>query len=298
MLGSPATKREIEGYASATSVAAGGTIRLFVNTASPRFAIDVYRLGWYGGKGGRLVTSTVERDGRVQVVPPPDADGLVECAWTDPYELAIPADWVTGIYLAKLTTKDTAKQSYIPFVVRDDVRAATYLVQSSVTTFQAYNNWGGKSLYDFNSTGEARASRVSFLRPYALGLNPQAAAGIGAGELITNLQGAAQTGPMGWEYPMVRFLEREGFDVSYATNVDVHRDAGLVAKHPVFVSMGHDEYWSYRMRDHVEYARDHGQTASRSSRATLPTGRSASSRRSPAWRIARCTARRTRRPIP
>ncbi len=261
MLASPATKREIEGYASATSVAAGGTIRLFVNTASPRYAIDVYRLGWYGGKGGRLVTSTVERDGRVQVVPPPDADGLVECAWTDPYELAIPADWVTGIYVAKLTTKDTGKQSYIPFVVRDDVRAATYLVQSSVTTFQAYNNWGGKSLYDFNSTGDARASRVSFLRPYALGLNPQAAAGVGAGELITNLQGAAQTGPMGWEYPMVRFLEREGFDVSYVTNVDVHRDAQLVAKHRVFVSTGHDEYWSYRMRDHVEYARDHGATS-------------------------------------
>ncbi len=261
MLASPATNREIEGYASATSAAPGEVIRLFVSTTSPRYTIDVYRLGWYAGKGGRVAMPTVERAGRKQVVPTPDPDGLVECAWTDPYELAIPASWVSGIYLAKLTTTDTKKQSYVPFVVRDDTRAATYLVQSSVTTFQAYNNWGGKSLYDFNSTGEARASRVSFLRPYALGLNPEAAVGVGAGEVVTNLQGAAQTGPMGWEYPMVRFLEREGFDVSYVTNVDVHRDAQLVAKHPVFVSMGHDEYWSSRMRDHVEHARDHGATS-------------------------------------
>lgn len=260
-LTSPATQREIEGYPSSPSVAPGQPIQIFVNTASARYSVAVYRLGWYQGKGARLVQPPVERDGHVQSVPPPDADGLVECNWTDPYELTVPAQWVSGMYLARLTTKDTGKQSYVPFVVRDDVRVATYLVQSSVTTFQAYNNWGGRSLYDFNSEGEVRAARVSFLRPYAFGLNPQSAAGIGAGEIITNLQGAAQTGPMGWEYPMVRFLEREGYDVSYATNVDVHRDAALVAKHRVFVSMGHDEYWSQQMRDHVEHARDHGSTS-------------------------------------
>lgn len=258
---SPATQREIEGYPSSPSVAAGGKLRIFTNTASARYAVSVYRLGWYQGKGARLVVPPVERDGHVQVTPARDADGLVECDWTDPYEVTIPAAAVSGIYLAKLTTKDTGKQAYVPFVVRDDVRVATYLVQSSTTTFQAYNNWGGRSLYDFNSAGGVRASRVSLLRPYALGLNPQSAAGVGAGEIVTNLQGAAQTGPMGWEYPMVRFLEREGYDVSYTTNVDVHRDAQLVAKHKVFVSVGHDEYWSQQMRDHVEHARDHGATS-------------------------------------
>jgi hypothetical protein len=258
---SPATQREIEGYPSSPSVAAGEAIRIFASTASARYTVGVYRLGWYQGTGARLVAPAVERDGHVQVVPSPDADGLVECDWIDPYVLTIPASWVSGLYVAKLTTKDTGMQSYVPFVVRDDVRVATYLVQSSVTTFQAYNNWGGRSLYDFNSAGGVRASRVSLLRPYALGLNPQSAAGVGAGELITNLQGAAQTGPMGWEYPTARFLEREGYDVSYVTNVDVHRDASLVAKHPVFVSVGHDEYWSQAMRDHVEDARDHGATS-------------------------------------
>lgn len=258
---SPATQREIEGYPSSPSVAPGGALRIFASTASARYTVAVYRLGWYQGKGARLVLPAIERDGHLQITPAPDADGLVECAWTDPYELTVPAQWVSGMYLAKLTTKDTGKQSYVPFVVRDDTRVATYLVQSSVTTFQAYNNWGGRSLYDFNSAGDVRAERVSFLRPYALGLNPQSAAGVGAGEIITNLQGAAQTGPMGWEYPMVRFLEREGYDVSYTTNLDVHRDPYVVAKHRVFVSVGHDEYWSHEMRDHVEHARDHGSTS-------------------------------------
>lgn len=260
-LTSPATAREIEGYASATSVAAGETLKVFVSTASPSYVVNVYRLGWYGGKGGRLVMGPVERTGTLQPTPAPDPDGLVECDWTDPLDIVVPATWVSGMYVARLETKDTGKQSYVPFVVRDDVRVATYLFQSSVTTFQAYNNWGGHSLYDFNSVGGVRASRVSFLRPYAMGLNPEAAAGVGAGELLTNLQGAAQTGPTGWEYPMVRFLEREGYDVSYVTNVDVHRDPALVAKHPVFLSVGHDEYWSSRMRDHVEHARDHGTTS-------------------------------------
>lgn len=260
-LSSPATNREIEGYPSKTSVAPGEKISIFVNTAAPEYTLEIFRLGWYGGLGGRLLQPAVVRAGRTQVTPTPDVDGLVECDWTDPYELTIPDDWVTGMYLAKLTTKGTLKQAYVPFVVRDDKRASTFLVQSSVTTMQAYNNWGGKSLYDFNSTGDVRAQRVSFLRPYGLGLNPASAAGIGAGEIITNLQGAAQTGPLGWEQPMVRFLERSGFDVSYVTNIDVHRDTALVGKHPVFVSMGHDEYWSSKMRDHVEYARDHETTS-------------------------------------
>lgn len=260
-LSSPATNREIEGYASKTSAAPGEKISIYVNTASPKYGLEVFRLGWYGGLGGRLLQPAVERDGRIQVTPTPDIDGLVECDWTDPYELTIPDDWVTGIYLVKLTTRGTLKQSYVPFVVRDDKRPSTYLVQSSVTTMQAYNNWGGKSLYDFNSTDDLRASRVSFLRPYAMGLNPESAAGVGAGEIITNLQGPAQTGPLGWEQPMVRFLERNGYDVSYVTNLDVHRDTNIVANHPVFVSMGHDEYWSSKMRDHVEYARDHGSTS-------------------------------------
>jgi hypothetical protein len=255
-LDNPALAHEIEGYASHTSVNRGDSIDLFVHTTSPAYTIEVFRLGWYGGAGARSMLSAQTRTGVAQIMPAPAADGLIECAWTEPLTLAIPTDWTSGVYLAKLSTSDTHEQSYITFVVRDDASTSDYLFQSSVTTFQAYNNWGGKSLYDFNSDGEVRASRVSFHRPYAPGLNPEAAGGVGAGEVLTNFQGKAQSPAAGWEYSMVRFVEREGYDVSYVTNIDLHRDAGLLRAHQVLLSVGHDEYWSWEMRRNVEDARD------------------------------------------
>jgi hypothetical protein len=122
---------------------------------------------------------------------------------------------------------------HIPFVVRDDARAATYLMQSSVSRWQAYNAWGGKSLYDFNSSG-GRAHKVSYNRPY---------------------DNAAIDG---LEVSMLRFLEREGFDVSYSTNIDTHARGAQLLQHRAFLSVGHDEYWSREMRTNVEAARDHG----------------------------------------
>ena len=110
------------------------------------------------------------------------------------------------------------------FVVRDDARVSDLLFQSSVSTMQAYNGWGGKSLYPFNSSGP-QAARVSFDRPY------------GAGAGFTEFQR--------WEYPTIRFLEREGYDVTYCTDVDTHAQPDMLVKHRAFLSVGHDEYWSY-----------------------------------------------------
>src|SRR5262249_44946717 len=152
-----------------------------------------------------------------------------ECDWTNPYILQIPNDWVSGVYLAKLTNSGDGKQSYIVFVVREDSRASDFLFQSSVTTYQAYNSWGGKSLYDFNSTG-GRAHKVSFNRPYGLGLNiVQAARGLGAGEFLTTFQAGSDAPATSWEYSMVRFLERNGYDVTYATNIDTEANLALLA---------------------------------------------------------------------
>ena len=128
------------------------------------------------------------------------------------------------------------------FVVRDDARRSALLFQSSVTTFAAYNNWGGKSLYGFNSAN-APARKVSFNRPYAG--NPYGVRLDGAGDYLRR-----------WEYNAVRYLEREGYDVSYATDVDTHQKP--IADHRVWLSVGHDEYWSAEMRAHVESARDRG----------------------------------------
>ncbi|WP_447986144.1 N,N-dimethylformamidase beta subunit family domain-containing protein [Nitrospira sp. Nam74] len=261
-LTNPAEYGEIEGYASLTSVNRGKAIKLFVNTHESSYTIEIYRMGWYGGAGARRVVGPIERPGTVQAIPEPDPEtGLIECRWTDPYELTTanpsdPRDWLSGIYLAKLTTV-SGKQSYIIFVVREDERPSDYLYQSSVTTFQAYNNWGGKSLYQFNSVGRA-ARKVSFNRPYAPSENPVAAFGGGAGEFLTNNSPGDRVSSAGWEYNMVRWLEREGYDVTYCTNVDTHADPTLLMHHRGWLSVGHDEYWSWEMRDHVKYARDHG----------------------------------------
>ena len=260
-LTNPAIKREIEGYASLTSVDRGDEIKFFVNTNEANYTIDIFRMGWYNGLGGRRMNDPIIRKGIRQIPPIEDeASGLIECDWQDPYLLQIPDrtdDWTSGIYLAKLTASKTGKQSYIIFVVRDDARKSDLLFQSSVTTFQAYNNWGYKSLYRWNSRAK-QAYKVSFNRPYAMSPNRNAAYGVGAGEFLTNFQPKRRTSSAGWEYNMVRWLEKEGYDVTYATNIDTHFNDRLLLSHKAFLSVGHDEYWSRDMRENIETARDKG----------------------------------------
>ncbi|MCC2640750.1 MAG: uncharacterized protein K0S45_1163 [Nitrospira sp.] len=261
----PALHREIEGYASQTSINRGEPISFFVHTAAPSYSIEIYRMGWYAGLGARLISGPVIRPGVTQPMPAMDPrTGLIECAWQDPYVVTAGSqsgqeDWVSGLYLAKLTAEAGGAQAYIIFVVRDDARPSDFLFQSSVTTYQAYNNWGGKSLYDFNSTG-GRALTVSFNRPYARSSNPAAAYGNGAGDFVTNnaVPPTDASSPSGWEYNMVRWLEREGYDISYSTNIDTHANEHILDIHNGWLSVGHDEYWTWQMRTHVEQARDRG----------------------------------------
>lgn len=266
VLNRPARNHEIEGYASQTSVNRGDTLKLFVNTEAEFYTVRIFRMGWYQGAGARELTGPIRRKGHGQ--PPPSVDlgtGLIECRWENPLLLTIPqnwsdaTDWASGVYLAKLTAEPTGYDSYAIFVVRDDARSSTYLFQSSVTTFQAYNNWGGKSLYAFNSVG-GQAAKVSFDRPYAVSPLPAAASGAGAGDFLTSnsIPAGYPASAAGWEYNMIRWLEREGYDVTYATNIDVHARPALLESHKAFLSVGHDEYWSWEMRHHVEQARDRG----------------------------------------
>ncbi|MFQ4143010.1 N,N-dimethylformamidase beta subunit family domain-containing protein [Chlorogloeopsis sp. ULAP02] len=270
-LTNPATRREIEGYASLTSVNRGEKIKFFVNTKEPSYTIEIFRMGWYRGAGGRQMAPAIARKAVKQ--PPPMVDqatGLIECDWLDPYVLKIPSSqndptiWASGIYLAKLTASISGKQSYIIFVVRDDSRSSDILFQSSVTTYQAYNNWGGMSLYRWNSRGK-QASKVSFNRPYTISPNRAAAYGVGAGEFLTNFQPKRRTSSAGWEYNMLRWLEREGYDVTYSTDIDTHENhldpytgKPMLLLHKAFLSVGHDEYWSWQMRQNIEAARDAG----------------------------------------
>ena len=138
----PATNREIEGYASLTSVNKGGQISLFVSTSDTNYTINVYRVGWYNGAGARQLLGPIQRSGVVQTIPVPDPNtGFAECNWTNPYVLTVPNTWVSGVYLAQLIGSQSGKQAYIVFVVRDESSTSTYLFQCAANTYEAYNNW-------------------------------------------------------------------------------------------------------------------------------------------------------------
>ncbi len=264
-LTNPALNHEIEGYANLTSVNRGGQISFYVKSNDANYTIDIFRAGWYGLAGGRRVMNTITRARTTQPSCPTNGTtGMTECQWTSPYVLTVPGsatdptNWASGVYLAKLTGTSSGKQSYIIFVVRDDARPSAYLFALDVTTYQAYNNWGGKSLYDFNSTSGVRASKVSYNRPYAASPQNGAGYGVGAGEFITNFAPDDETWPAAWEYNSVRWLEKEGYDVGYATVVDLHEKPNLLLIHAAYLSFGHNEYWSMAMYNNVEAARDDG----------------------------------------
>jgi len=212
----------IEGYASLTSVNRGGRILLFVSTAEPSYTIDVFRLGYYGGLGGRRVLDPVQQPGVLQPAPTTDpVTGRIECQWTNPFVLDIPntsdpTEWMSGVYVAKLTASGSGTQAYVIFAVRDDARPSDLLMAKSVATYQASNPWGGKSLYGTiaDRVDDAnRAVEVSFNRPY-FGEETS-----GAGKFFF------------WEYGMTWWLEANGYDVSYATSIDVDRDPTLLLSH-------------------------------------------------------------------
>jgi hypothetical protein len=238
-----ASNNEIAGFASATSINKGESLPIKVSLATPgQYKIDIYRLGYYGGTGGRLITSSGLLNGVTQAGPTTDSTtNLVEYKWNTSYTLQTGADWTTGLYSAKLTDITTGKQSQVWFTIRDDNRPADLGFQEAVTTTEAYNNYGGYSVYGENSIGGQRAYKVSFDRPFGL---------------VNNVEGFNNR--MTWEYNMVRWLESQGYDVSYYTNLDVHINPLQLYSQKTFLSVGHDEYWSMEMRNNVEQARDNG----------------------------------------
>jgi len=230
--------KQIEAYADRVSASAGETVRLMVRSDSSRTASwALLRLGWYGGAGARVLTS-----GTTQVSAQPaclteKGTGLVHCAWTPTFAVTIPRDAVSGLFLVRIVRSDNIGV-LIPVAVKDQ-RPADLFFQSSVTTAQAYNDWGGESLYeDSNGITTGFAVMVSFDRPYT---------GSGSGQVLS------------YEALMARFLERYGYDVSYTTNLDVAREGvSALLQRGAFLSVGHDEYWPTEERPAVQAARDQG----------------------------------------
>jgi hypothetical protein len=231
---------DIEGYCSHQSIKAGETLRLMVS-AQPacRFSIDIFRMGYYGGAGARLMTTLGPLQAKPQTVPDVGPERLRECRWEPSGELRIPADWPSGVYLGRLSrigeTPDVRGwQSYVIFIVRDD-RPADILFQCSDNTWQAYNRWPDDySLYTDPRHPWAPDVAVSFDRPYGkiaqIFENPLT---IGSGEFLA------------WEYPLAYWLEMHGYDVTYCSNADM-LDPQQPLRAKVFLSIGHDEYWDVR----------------------------------------------------
>jgi hypothetical protein len=226
----------IEGYANRVSAKGGDVVDLFVSTRARRFHVEAYRMGYYQGLGGRLVwTSGSVRGGRQRRPTLEHRTNMIECHWSRSLRLRVGPSWVQGVYLLKLVASNGGA-SYIPLTVRDDTSHAALVVQNEVTTWQAYNKWGGYSLYEGPDASFRRRSRVvSFDRPYA---TPRGA-------------------PL-HELPMVFLVERLGLDVTYWTDVDLHERPGLLLHHRALISPNHDEYWSSTMRAGALRARDHG----------------------------------------
>jgi hypothetical protein len=228
---------EIKGYASEASVDGGQPITFFVSVSpAQQFKIDIYRLGWYGSSGGRLMVGGTWLPGMTQDACPIDWEiGLRVCDWQPTIRFTVPSNWVSGLYLAVLTNA-AHFQNGILFVVRDDASTAPILYVQPVTTYQAYNQFPndgiGQSLYE-------RAVKVSFDRPYA---------NSGVGKHFFD-----------YDQPFAAWLERAGYDVTYATSIDLHQQgAALLVRHRVMVIAGHDEYWTAAMRAAATAALDHG----------------------------------------
>ncbi|MDI2128102.1 N,N-dimethylformamidase beta subunit family domain-containing protein [Yinghuangia seranimata] len=236
---------QIKGYAAEAAVPVGGRVRLKVSVDTDQpFGVEVYRLGHYGGAGGRLVAKAEGVPGVRQAPARLDADdGTVVCDWADSWETEVPTSWTGGAYTAVLTNADGFR-NHVPFTVTEPEREGDFLVVLPVTTYQAYNEYPmdgatGRSLYygqdpaTRKSNARLKARVVSFDRPYAGGGLPQ----------LFDL-----------DHAFVRWAESRGYDLVYATSVDLHAGRVDPTRYKALVFPGHDEYWSQEMRSHVERA--------------------------------------------
>ena len=234
----------IEAFSAPASVNLGENVKLFVSTTAPTYTFQVYRMGWYQGYGAHLVYTSSKQAGITQ--PPPTTDPTTRMVsggnWHDPFTLPIPTTWLSGVYVVKLVSS-AGFMRYTSFVVRNDASHAPILFQASILTYQAYNLWGGRSLYygkrpDGTYMFADRSYAVSFDRPYA--------------------ENAGLMSFVPHEFTLLQWLERQGYEVSYTTDIDTDQRGALLLNHRLLIVAGHDEYWSSAMRSNVEAGRNGG----------------------------------------
>jgi hypothetical protein len=227
----------VQGYADKVSVLPGEEFGLYVSTTAPGFRVSAFRVGWYGGAQAGLIWTSGRVAGRVQAaleaVP---ATRMVRADWER--SLTVRAEgWPEGAYLLRLDAEN-GHQRYVPLVVRSTGATGRTLLMHAPATWQAYNLWGGSSLYEGPDGSFARRSlAVSFDRPYDKN---------GAEKFLV------------YERAAVVLAERLGVPLAYTTGVDVHLAPAVLRGSITAVALGHDEYWTPEQRRYVTAARDAG----------------------------------------
>jgi hypothetical protein len=249
----------IQGFATSMSVNVGETESFKISTPARAYHIDILRVGYYQGDGARKVVSNMAPTATLPQTQPAclngaTGTGLIDCGnWGVSASWSVPSNAVSGLYVAHIVRNDTGGSSLIPFVVRNDASHSDIVVQTSDETWEAYNSYppdsdGGNSLYHCSTncppgspTAYKGTSMVSYNRPFH-----------------TALDDSGRSWFTYSEYPMIRFLEENGYDVSYTSGLDVATKGSLLLNHKIFLSSGHDEYWTGQQRANVEAARDAG----------------------------------------
>lgn len=233
-LGAP---EDIEGYADRASALPGEPVALHVSTTAPGFTVSAYRVGWYGGDQARLVWRSARIVGKRQAAPVIEpVTRTVQAKWEPSLTLET-RDWPAGAYLLRLDAVN-GSQRWVPLILRSPDARGKVLLMHGTATWQAYNTWGGTSLYQgVDGSYGARALKVSFDRPYA---------DEGAQKFLV------------YERAVVVLAERLGLSLAYTTGIDVHADPSILSGARAVLSLGHDEYWTPQQRAYVTRARDAG----------------------------------------
>ena len=224
----------IEGYAGDISYAPGDELQLHLSTTSPTYDLEIARVG-----RERVVVFSQQKIEGGQEYGIPEKASSEGCGWPVGFQMKIPSEWKTGFYEVRMTIRDTggrfsqwntrSAEGSCFFVLRasEPGKDSKILLQLATNTYNAYNNWGGSSLYGYHGRANLQGHQVSYLRP----MKPQFGR---------------------WELPFVVWAEENGYSLDYATNLDLELRPEIVKPYQLVLSVGHDEYWSTPMRDTIE----------------------------------------------
>jgi hypothetical protein len=247
--------KSIQGFATSISVNVGGTESFKIKTPSSKYHINILRLGYYKGDGARIIEPNIQPSAKLPQEQPPceerEATGLIDCGnWGVSASWQVPTTAVSGLYVAQLVRDDTGGESQIFFVVKNEESTAPIVFKTSDATWEAYNNYGGNSLYSCGAPACPEGHPYAYKAAYAVSYNRPFDGSIE--------RDGGMSAPFYAEYQMMRWLEKEGYNMTYVAQPDIQANPGLLKKHEIFIASGHDEYWSAGERLAAEEAREAG----------------------------------------